>query len=284
MVHPRPLSGLPVADPREVARAWLVRRVAAAPLEAAPALAGGAFSERAPGLCGSLLASLAADAALAALAVEADALRGLVDPAPFSPGAASAALAAATEHLRGAVLDVVAPATDPALHVVLHDRLAHACAELLRGALDPRALRAITVQDARAPAAPRGRLTAEAERLVAARVPFALLAVEVEDAAVLPAAALAAAETALRAALPAGVVHAPDGPGSLLVLARETDAITLARALTHAVGAAGSHHGAPLRAAAGVAEHPRDGDDPERLLAHADGQLFAARAEGLPLA
>lgn len=284
MVHPRPLSGLPAADPRAVARAWLVRRIAAAPLEAAAALAGGAFSERAPGLCGSLLASLADDTALDALAGEAGGLRSLVDPVPSSPGSASAALAVAAEHLRGAVLDVVAPATDPALHAALHDRLAHACAELLRGALGTQAPSAITVHDARAPADPRGHLTAQAERLVAAGVPFALLAVEVEDAAVVPAGVLAAAEAALRAALPAGAVHAPDGPGSVLVLARETDASALARALTHAVGAAASHHGAPLRAAAGVAEHPRDGDTPEGLLAHADGRLFAARAEGLPLA
>ncbi len=58
----------------------------------------------------------------------------------------------------------------------------------------------------------------------------------------------------------------------------------MARAAHRSVAAAASHHGAPLRAAAGIAEHPRDGDTPESLLAHADGQLFAARAEGLPLA
>ncbi len=285
MVPPRPLAGLPAADPRAVARAWLVRRIAAAPLEAAAALAGGDFADRAPGLCGALLASLADDGALAALSGEASDLRALVEPVPFSPGGAPAALAGATEHLRGAVLDVVAPATDPALHAGLHDRLAHACAELLRSALrTPAPPGAITVQDVRASADPRGRLTAEAERLVVARVPFALLVVEVEDAAVVPAGVLAAAAAALRSALPAGAVHAPDGPGSILVLASETDGSTLARALTHAVGASASHHGAPLRASAGVAQHPRDGDTPEALLAHADGQLFAARAEGLPLA
>ena len=297
MAHPRPLAGLPAADPRRVARAWLVRRIAAAPLEAAAGLADAAFVERAPGLCGSLVAALIDDAALAALRGEAEALgalaalpgeaealRVLVDaasspaPAPFAP----AALVTATEHLRGAVVDVVVAGTDPELHAALHDRLAHACAQLLEGALA--APGAITVHDARAPGDPRGRLTAEAERLVVARVRFALLAVEVEDAAVLPAGILAAAEVALNAALPPSALHAPDGPGSMLVLAREADGGELARALTQAVATAASHRGAPLRAAAGIAEHPRDGDTPEGLLAHADGQLFAARAEGLPLA
>jgi hypothetical protein len=282
MAPPRPLAGLPPADPRAVARAWLVRRIAGAPLDAAPGLADATFADRAPGLCGSVLATLGDDAALAALPGEAGALRVLVDSDAFPP-TTPAALAVAAEHLRGAVLDVVAAATDPGLLAPLHDRLAHACSALLQGALAPSA-GAITVQDARAPADPRGRLTAEAERLVVAGAPFALLAVEVEDAAVVPAGVLAAAEAALRAALPAGALHAPDGPGSMLVLVRDADGRGVARALTQAVGAAATHHGAPLRAAAGVAQHPRDGDTPEGLLAHADGQLFAARAEGLPLA
>lgn len=288
MAPPRPLVGLPPTDPRAVARAWLARRIEAAPIDAAAGLANAAFAERAPGLCGSLLAALADDASLEALTGEAETLRALVDAAPsprtapFPPPPAAAALAAATEHLRGAVVDVVTPRTDPALHAAVHDRLAHACASLLEGALA--ASGAITVHDDRASADPRGHLTAEAERLIRAGVPFALLAVEVEDAAILPAGILVAAEAALLAALPPGALHAPDGPGSMLVLAREADGVALARALTQAVGTAASHRGAALRAAAGVAVHPRDGVAPEGLLAHADGQLFAARAEGLPLA
>ena len=308
MEPPRPLAGLPAADPRAVARAWLVRRIAAAPLEAAAGLADATFAVRGPGLCGSLLTALADDKALSALHGQADALRALAAlpregeaphvlagldgegeavraravAAPFPPTTtAPAALAVATEHLRGAVLDVVVPGIDPRLHAALHDRLAHACAQLLEAALT--APGAITVHDARAPTDPRGHLTADAERLVAAGVPFALLAVEIEDAAVLPAGILAAAEAALSAALPSDALHAPDGPGSMLVLAREADGGELAGALTQAAGVA-SHHGAPVRAAAGVAEHPRDGGTPEGLLAHADRQLFAARAEGLPLA
>nr|MBA2349060.1 hypothetical protein [Solirubrobacterales bacterium] len=170
----------------------------------------------------------------------------------------------------------------------LHDRLAHACARLVAHALAEGAGPGteITVHDARpgAPRDPRERLTGEAERLVVAGLAFTLLAVEVEDAGVLPSGILAAAEAAVRAGLPPGALHAPDGPGSLLVLARDEDGRELARRLVLAVATAGSHRGAPLRAAAGVAEHPRDGDTPETLLAHADGQLFAARADGLPLA
>ncbi len=306
MVPPRPLAGLPAVDSRAVARAWLVRRIAAAPLEAAADLAGGAFAERGPGLCRLLTAALADDAALKALVGEGATLHALVDAGRSPPAAVAADLAAATEHLRRAALDVAVPGTDPALHPALHDRLAHACAQLLRGALagsgapaasagpgtsaasagpgTSAASAAFTVRDERARSDPRGHLTAEAERFVVARVPFALLALEVEDAGVVHADVLAMAEAALRAALPPGALHAPDGPGSMLVLAREADGGPLARALTQAVAAAGSHRGAPLRAAAGVAEHPRDGDTPEGLLAHADRQLFAARAEGLPLA
>ncbi len=284
MSHPRPLAGLPAADPRAVAREWLARRVAAAPLEAAPALASTAFVERAPALCRSLLAALGDDAALAALPGEGPALALLGGEEPF--GSAGAGRAAAVEHLRGAAAQALLASTDPALHAALHDRLAHACSRLLAGALAGALAgeAAITVQDARRAGDPRGDLTAEAERLVVDGVPFALLAIEVEDAAVLPAGVLTVAEAAARTALPPGAVSAPDGPGSLLVLVRTGDGRRVAETLTRAVGGAASHHGAPLRAAAGVAEHPRDGDTPEELLAHADGQLFAARAEGLPLA
>ena len=316
MPPPRPLAGLPPADPVAVARAWLVRRLGDAPLEAAPVLAAPTFVELAPALCGSLLAALVDPAALDALPSEAAGLRVLVDPRVPATGTA----VRATEQLRAAALDVLLPATDPALHAALHDRLAHACSRLVDGVEERRrdAGEAITVRDARAAVGglpdptpedsrggpsgpttlddprggappsrsrdPRSALTAEAERLVLARTRFALLAVEIEDAAVLPAGILAAGEASLRAALPAGALHAPDGPGSLLVLAVEADGRGLARTLTGAAGGAASHRGAPLRAAAGVAEHPRDGNTPEGLLAHADGQLFAARAEGLPLA
>lgn len=292
MPSPRHLAGLPAVDPRDVARAWLVRRIAAAPLPEAPGLASASFAARAPELCGALLASLADPAALEALTAQADVLRGLGAARAGSegtPGDASAhpagvrsasALVASTEQLRAAVLDVVAGATDPALHAALHDRLAHACARLLEGALEPGE---VTVRDARAPVDPRGHLDAEAERLTAACLPFSLLAVEIEDAAVVPAGVLAAAETALRAALPAGALSVPDGPGSMLVLTSDADGALETRALHEAVGAAASHRGAPLRVAVGRADHPRDGTTLKLLLAQADRQLFAARAQGLAL-
>lgn len=287
MAPPRSLAGLPAVDPRAVARAWLVRRIAAAPLEVAPSLAAGAFAERGPALCGWLLAALADDAALAALPGKAAALRAIVDAGGATVATVAADLAAATEHLRRAALEVATPGTDAALHPGLHDRLAHACAQLLGGALAAPGLLAapdaITVRDARARTDSRSHLTTEAERFITEGMSFALLAVEVEDAGIVPVGVLAAAEAALRAALPSGALHAPDGPGSMLVLARAVDGGALARALTQAVAAAVSHHGAPVRAATGVAVHPRDGDTPEALLAHADGQLFAARAEGLPV-
>lgn len=282
MPSPRPLAGLPAADTRALARAWLSRRIAAAPLEAATELAGPRFLAGAPSLCGALLAALGDDAALTALAEEGAGLPGVASAR--SP----AAVVEAGEQLRAAAAEVLVPGIDPALAAPLHDRLAHACSLIVAHALGAAGSPAgeITVQDIRTPTPrdPRERLTAEAERLVVAGLPFTLLAVEVEDAGVLPAGVLAGAEAAVRAGLPPGALHAPDGPGSLLVLAPDEDGRELAHRLLRAAAGSGSHRGAPLRAAAGVAVHPRDGDTPETLLAHADGQLFAARADGLPLA
>ena len=325
MTRPRPVAGVPAADPRALARAWLAARISAATLEAAGELASRRFVDEAPGVCGSLLAALGDDAALDAIGARHGAVvaRLAADGAGGSPGCAAAApdapppplalgILAAVEQLRAVVADDLSARADVALLPGLHDRLAHACVVLAQAAIAPagpadgvavrdvregRGVRppagagdGVAVRDAREgrddrpPADPRAHLTAETERLVAAGTGFALLVVEVEDASVIPAAALAAAEAALRAALPPGATHAPDGPGSVLVLAPRADGRELARSLTRAVAAAAGHHGAPLRAAAGVAHHPADADTPADLLARADGQLFAARAEGLPLA
>lgn len=307
MAPPRSLPGLRVPAAETVARAWLVRRIAGAPFAAAGELAGPAFTSMAPALCGALLAALHDEEALAALAGKGDALAALC----ASGHAADAATAA--EDLRAATLEVVVPTIDPALLPALHDRLAHACARLVGGALRELPGETITVHDARpaaavpvappaarraapvggpvapvdrpvTPADPRAALTAEIERLLVAGVGFALLVVEIADASVLPAELLATAEAAIRGALPPGARDAPDGPGSIVVLARDQDPPALARQLLQSVATAGSHRGAPLQAAAGVAVYPQDGDTPERLLAHADEQLYAARAGGLPLA
>jgi hypothetical protein len=299
MAPPRPLAGLHVPAPDTLARAWLVRRIADAPFAAASELAGPAFTSSAPSLCDALLEALQDDDALDALAAEGAALAALC------PGGHAVRAAATVEQLRAATIEAVTPTVDAALLPALHDRLAHACSRLVGGVLDELPGETITVHDAR-PAAdasvvprrpggpldaraeatvdPRSALTAELERLIIAGVAFALLVVEIEDAAVLPRGLLATAEAAIGQALPAGARDAPDGPGSIVVLARDQDGRVLAQRLTHAVATAGSHRGAPLGAVAGVAEHPRDGGTSEQLLAHADGQLYVARADGLPLA
>ncbi|HEX8121689.1 MAG TPA: hypothetical protein VF549_10550 [Solirubrobacteraceae bacterium] len=61
--RPRPVADVPAVDGRELARAWLVELVAAAPLERAAALPGPGFALRAPRLCAAVVDALATEAA-----------------------------------------------------------------------------------------------------------------------------------------------------------------------------------------------------------------------------
>jgi GGDEF domain-containing protein len=94
-------------------------------------------------------------------------------------------------------------------------------------------------------------------------------------------------ETALANELRPADSFTRESPGRYWLLAPETDtrgARLLAERLADAVRRVGSHRGAPLEVAVGVATCPVDGSQAAALAAHADVALYAARAAGRPIA
>ncbi len=133
------------------------------------------------------------------------------------------------------------------------------------------------------------------DQTLATGIGCGLLVVEIEDVERLLAGdiggeartALDRAERAMRDELRPGDGAVREHEGRLWVIAPGIGvegARSLARRLVAAAAAAAAPHGAPLRAAAGVAVSPDDGVDPRALLAHADEGVFAARAAGVPFA
>jgi GGDEF domain-containing protein len=135
---------------------------------------------------------------------------------------------------------------------------------------------------------------AAAARLLADGRGFALLALEVDDAARLlaadahgAAAAIARAHDAVRGELRPDDVLGHEGDGRVWVVAAELGASggrALAERFADAVAGAATLRGAPLSVSVGIAAAPADGTDLEDLAAHADEALFAARAAGRPIA
>ena len=140
----------------------------------------------------------------------------------------------------------------------------------------------------------RGDWEAAVERLAAGVRPFALLAVEVDDAPRLAAAdargaaeALARVEQAVRDELRPADVLGREEDGRLWVVAAElgaTGARALAERLADAVAAVAPLRGAPLSVSIGVAASPAGGADRDELTGRAEKSLYAARAAGLPIA
>ena len=137
--RPRPVADTPLLDGRELAKAWLVELVAAAPLERAAVARRPAFPDDAPRLCAAIVAALGTDAALAdlepdgaqaGLAARAAALAGAA--APVDVVAALEALRTVTWHALVAALDQ----PQPALVADLADRLSAVIAVLAAAALD----------------------------------------------------------------------------------------------------------------------------------------------------
>ena len=155
-------------------------------------------------------------------------------------------------------------------------------------ASDEDAVASFRVRDA------RGDWEGAVERLAAGARPFALLAVEVDDAPRLAAAdaqgaaeALARVERAVRDELRPGDALGREEDGRLWIVAADlgaTGARALAERLADAVAAVPPIRGAALTVSIGLAASPAGGADRDELTARADESLYAARAAGVPIA
>jgi GGDEF domain-containing protein len=140
----------------------------------------------------------------------------------------------------------------------------------------------------------RGDWEGAVERLAAGARPFALLAVEVDDAPRLAAAdprgaaeALARVERAVRGELRPGDVLGREEDGRLWIVAADlgaTGARALAERLADAIAAVPPVRGAALTTSIGLAASPAGGADRDELTARAEESLYAARAAGVPIA
>ena len=305
-----------LADGQAPAKGWLLALVAARPLRDAPALPVPDLARDAPALCTAVLRAVGSDAELrrlerggdlADLAGRAGALAGVAGPA-----AAVAAVAALRAALWEALTTTMAP-LDATTTAALAERLAFVCDAVAAATLGAAALAGAAAPPGaaapRAEAAPasgedavasfrvrdaRGDWEGAVERLAAGARPFALLAVEVDDAPRLAAAdaqgaaeALARVERAVRDELRPGDVLGREEDGRLWIVAADlgaTGARALAERLADAVAAVPSLRGAPLSVSIGLAASPAGGADRDELTARADESLYAARAAGVPIA
>jgi GGDEF domain-containing protein len=137
--RPRPVADVPSLDARELARAWLVELVAAAPLERAAGLPGPGFATQAPRLCEAVVAALSSDAAFADLEPGGAAATVAADAAIVAGADGPAEAVAALEALRGATWDALVEALhrpSPSLLADLADRLAATIATVAAAALE----------------------------------------------------------------------------------------------------------------------------------------------------
>ena len=190
-------------------------------------------------------------------------------------------------------LTVAMAPLDAATTAALAERLAFVCD----------AVTAATLTGARRRGGRRSRASACTTRAATGRAPssawsadgrpFALLALEADDAPRLVAAdadaatgALARVEQAVRGELRPGDVLGREDDGRLWIVAAElgaSGARALAERLADAVAAVAPLRGAPLTVSIGLAASPADGTDRDALAARADESLYAARAAGVPI-
>jgi GGDEF domain-containing protein len=304
--RPHPVADVPpaaLADGQAPAKGWLLALMAARPLQDAPALPMPALARDAPGLCAAVLRAVGSDADLQRIRPGGD-LAGLAARAGELAGAGGpAATVAAVAALRGALwetLTVAMASLDAATTGALAERLAFVCDAVAAAALSGAASVAAPPRAADPPAADfrvhdaRGDWQAAADRLLADGQPFALLAVEADDAPRLVAAdaeaaygAFARVEEAVRGELRPGDVLSREDDARLWIVAAalgSQGARALAERLADAVAAVAPLRGAPPTVSIGLAASPADGTDREALTARADESLYAARAAGLPIA
>src|SRR5918997_335287 len=124
--RPRPVADVPSLDGRELARAWLVELVAAAPLERAAGLPGPGFTTQAPRLCGAVIAALSADAAFDDLEPGGALAPLAADAAMLAAAGAAGEAVSALESLRAVTWAALLEDLDrptPSLLADLADRL-----------------------------------------------------------------------------------------------------------------------------------------------------------------
>ena len=294
--RPHPVADVPpaaLADGQAPAKGWLLALVAARPLQDAPALPMPDLARDAPGLCAAILRAVGSDADLRRLQTGGDLVALAARAGALAGAGGPAAAVAAVAQLRGALWQALTAAMAPldaATTAALAERLAFVCdavaAATLTGAPGDRAA-SFRVHDA------RGDWHGAIERLVADGRPFALLALEVDDAPRLVTAdadaatgALARVEQAVRGELRPGDVLGREDDGRLWIVAAELGAPgarALAERLADAVAAVPPLRGAPLTVSIGLAASPADGTDRDALTARADESLYAARAAGVPI-
>jgi GGDEF domain-containing protein len=319
---PAPVADVPppgLADGVAPAKGWLLALIAARELQDAPAVPTAELARDAPRLCAAILRAVGSDA-------EVD-VSPLAARAGAMAGAGSAATAvAAVGLLRGALWEALMatmPPLDAATTAALAERLAWVCDLVAAAAVSAprgaeREVAGFRVRDARsrsasgaeriardaavagegaAPAAAVPALDADwratVARFLADGRPFALLALEIDDAARLLAAEPTAAASALASALDAvrGELRPDDvlgreDDGRLWIVAAGLGASggrALAERLADAVAGAATLRDAPLGVSIGLAAAPADGADTDALAAHADEALFTARAAGVPV-
>jgi GGDEF domain-containing protein len=291
-MRPAPVADVPppaIADGIAPAKGWLLALIAARELQDAAAVPTAELARDAPKLCAAILRAVGSDAELELppLAARAGAMAGAGSPAS-AVAAVGLLRAALWEALRATMRPL-----DAATTAALAERLAWVC-DLVAAATVSAPRRAehetssLRVHDVRAD------WRAAAARLLADGRPFALLALEIDDAARLlaadpesGAAALARGRDAVRDELRPGDVLGREEDGRLWLVAAELGASggrALAERLADAVAAAAAPKGAPLSVSVGIAAAPADGTDLDDLAARADEALFAARAAGRPVA
>lgn len=300
-----------------LAKGWLIALLERRPLARAAAVPTAGLAARGPGLCAVAARALASDEALAELqALHAPSLAGL------SGAVGPAAIVEAAEALRAilwAALLETLPEPRPGQLADLADRLALLTSGLLAAALSDRAP-APTVEDqGENDGGVGGRPVASPLTAVRDRQPTpepapgaglwrdalerrlggggrpgertSLLLVELDDVERMRAAGeldglLERAGLAIRREARRGDLVAHESDGRTWVLAAESGrpaAEALARRIAAGIAAVGGEHGAPLTVSIGLAVHPDDGLDAGALSAHAEEDMLAARAAGLPV-
>lgn len=317
----RPVPDAPVhalvSRSEGLAKGWLIALLERRPLARAATVPATDLAARGPELCVAAARALASDEALVELqarhAPELAVLTGAADPA---------ATVEAAEALRAVLwAALVEGLPDPRAGQLsdLADRLALVTAGLLAAALGHRAVAPAVEDDdepdehvderpvpaplaavrdrppAAEPPAGHGLWRDALERRLGggarAGARTSLLLVEIDGVERMRAAGeldglLERAGLAIRHEARRGDLVAHESDGRTWVLAAESGrpaAEALARRIAAGIAAVGGEHGAPLTVSIGVAVHPDDGLDAGALSAHAEEDLLAARAAGLPV-